>query len=232
MSEIIIEGYDVVNEPRDSLAAILRHAIAARPTTRMLDRRFSFHLYRLLAAGHPVRREELATALDIQSRVVDDLLDTWLPLIELDEYRRVRGFRGLTLEPTPHQFEISNAVLYTWCAWDAVFLPQILGATATVQSSCPQSGQQIALTITPTGLAHAEPSTPLLSFPLTSLDEMRNDLRSTFCQRIFFFASPSSATAWRERNDRTVLATYDEAEDLGRRRNAALFGDILSGEAS
>ena len=221
-----------MNEPQDSLAVILRNALALRPTTGGLDRRFSFHLYRLLAAGHPVRREELATALNIQTRVVDGLLETWLPLIELDEYRRIRGFRGLTLEPTPHRFAINDAELYTWCAWDAVFLPQILGTTATVQSSCPESGQQISLTITPTGLAHADPSTPLLSFPLTSLDEMRDDLRATFCQRIFFFTSPSAAIAWRERNDRTILATYDQAEDLGRRRNAALFGDILFDEAN
>ena len=36
-----------------------------------------------------------------------------------------------------HRFEVAGRTLYTWCAWDSLFLPQILGQEAEVESTCP-----------------------------------------------------------------------------------------------
>jgi alkylmercury lyase len=40
-----------------------------------------------------------------------------------------------------HRFEINGLTLWTWCAWDSLFIPEILAQTARVASRDPETGE-------------------------------------------------------------------------------------------
>jgi hypothetical protein len=50
---------------------------------------------------------------------------------------------ALSLRPTRHRFRVRGHDLYTWCGFDALFLPIILGERAGVASTCLVTGAEI-----------------------------------------------------------------------------------------
>lgn len=58
---------------------------------------------------------------------------------------------ALTLNPTEHRFRVRGHDLYTWCGFDALFLPLLLDERAAVRSTCPVTGEVIGLTVEPDG---------------------------------------------------------------------------------
>jgi alkylmercury lyase len=92
-------------------------------------------------------------------------LDEWIG-VYTDAEERVYGFWGLTISGMKHRFEVDGVRLHTWCAWDAIFLPELLAKTAQVESVCEQSAQPVRLTVSPNGVESAEPAAPFISFLL------------------------------------------------------------------
>ena len=74
------------------------------------------------------------------------------------------GFGGLAAAPLSHKFELDGRTLWTWCAWDSLFIPQILGENAEVTSSDPRTGAAIQLTVTPDGIQSHVPESAVVSF--------------------------------------------------------------------
>ena len=60
-------------------------------------------------------------------------------------------------------FSVDDQTLYTWCAWDSLFIPEILGHTARVESACPVTQARISLTVGPQRIIEAEPSGVVIS---------------------------------------------------------------------
>lgn len=206
---------------------VLQNVVALRPVDGEFERQFALSIYRLLARGEPVRREHLAAALNRQSSEVWGTLSNWPSLIEWNDNRRVVGFAGLTLEPTRHQLTMNGVTLFAWCAWDTLFIPQILGVTANVESTCPETGRAISITVSASGVTHAEPSCVVMSFPSIPLAAMKEDVRANFCQQVFFFSSIEDGTAWTSRKPETIVLNLEEAFELGVRKNALQFGALL-----
>ena len=117
--------------------------------------------------------------------------------------------------------------MYTWCAWDSLFIPEIIDKEAHAESICPESGQTISLTIVPSRIARREPPDPVLSFVLPEAPELRDDVRGSFCEHVHFFASRQAGESWVQRLNGLILITLDEAFELGIRKNDAQFGNLL-----
>lgn len=81
---------------------------------------------------------------------------------QVDDGGNVVG-AALTTRPTPHLFRVKDRDLYAWCALDALFLPGLLDETAEVASTCPVSGEEIRLTVSPEGVVEYLPSTGVLT---------------------------------------------------------------------
>ena len=79
---------------------------------------FCRELVRLLARGHPVTRERLATVLQVTAEQVAEVLAS-LADLEVDHSGHVVGW-GLTFIPTSHRFRLNGQQFYTWCALDAL----------------------------------------------------------------------------------------------------------------
>ena len=120
--------------------------------------------YRELAKGAPVTPAHLARAAQVPADAVTAAIARLPGLAQLDAEGRIFGFLGLTLRETPHRFVVAGRTLYTWCAWDTLFIPRVLDAEAHVESRCPITGRPIRLEITSHGVASVVPSEALMSF--------------------------------------------------------------------
>ncbi len=193
-------------------------------------KRLAVELSRQLARGEPVQPESLAAALgvptsEIRTLLEDEQLRGW---VFNDDEHRIVGFRGLAIPEMAHKFEVDGRTLYTWCALDSLFIPEVLGKPARVESRDPQTGTVIKLTVTPDGVEIAEPATTVVSVRVVDTEVVKTnpvEVMGTFCHHIFFFESPESGAKWTaRRGEGTFLVTLDEAFELGKRFNAAQFG--------
>ncbi len=175
---------------------------------------FCRELVRLLASGHPVTREHLATVVQMTAEQVAEVL-TCLSDLEVDQSGRIVGW-GLTLIPTPHRFQVHGKPLYTWCALDALTYPALLQLPARVESSCPVSGTQVSLSVTPTGIRDLTPPGAVVSLVMPAQDRSCDCDRGSFCEEGHFFRSRRDAAVWQgARSDARILCVED-AYQLGK----------------
>lgn len=186
-------------------------------------KRMSIGLYRLLAEGDPVLPRELATKVGLDEKRVHEMLRGW-PGVFFDKQGRVQGYWGLTIAEMKHRFEVAGKTLYTWCAWDSLFLPEILQKTAQVSSSCPVTGVRIMLTVHPDRIEIVEPAETVMSFPGADRIECGEDVITNFCHFVHFFRSPGAASRWLEKHPGHLILSSDEALELARKKNALQYG--------
>jgi alkylmercury lyase len=147
----------------------------------------------------------------------------------------VLGFGGLAAAQMHHRFEVDGRVLSTWCAWDSLFIPEILRQPARITSPDPESGELVRLVVTPDGIESAEPPNAAVSFALPdagAFGTSATNMMMKFCHFIFFFSSRLSGERWVAKHPGTFLYSLDEAFLLAKRFNARNFGLQLAGRAS
>jgi alkylmercury lyase len=91
--------------------------------------------------------------------------------------------------------QVDGRALAAWCAWDMLFLPELLGRTAGVPSRCPIAGEKISLTVGPAGVADLHPAETVVSF-MASDDPLGADVICSFCHFVHFFASEQAGRQW------------------------------------
>lgn len=182
--------------------------------------RLLFHLQRLLARGMPVSPEQLATVSHRSPEEIQALFQS--SNTEFDQEGNIVGF-GLSLQPTPHQFHLGEKTLYGWCALDTLAFPALLGRTARVVSSCPATGADIRLTVTPERIEHLEPVSAVISARLAGADTDFCDVRGVICNYGHFFVSREVASAWPSLHPQAVLLPVEEAAELGRELARQVF---------
>ncbi len=170
-------------------------------------------LWRLLAEGSPVSTSALASA---SHRSLPEI-QAELPSLDvrLDQEGKILA-SGLSLVPTPHQFQVGEQALFTWCALDTLAFPAVLGCSARVISTCPVTGKEIRLTVTPETIVDFSPAAAVLSVHLpgeaTSLCNVQEDI----CNDGLFFVSHEAAATWPRLHPQAVLLSVEEAAELGR----------------
>jgi alkylmercury lyase len=193
------------------------------------EQRVAVGLYRELSKGAAVEDLQLGRALDVSPAESRALLqrDAIKSLTYADNEGRVVGFGGLAVTPTHHRFEVDGRELWTWCAWDSLFIPEILGRTAHVASSDPESGEIVRLVVSPNEIKSVEPAKAVISFirpDALIFGTSAANVISRFCHFIFFFACPESGERWIATNSGTFLCSLDDAFALAKRFNAHNFG--------
>lgn len=202
------------------------------PKLSKSDQRVALVLYRELAKGAPVSAEQLADALEVPIDGAKEILnvDPIKSLVYSDEQGRVLGFGGLATASTHHQLEVDGRELWTWCAWDSLFIPELLGKTARVESQDPANGEIVRLTVSARGVESVEPEGAVVSFLIPDAKDFKesaSNLMANFCHFVFFFASRKSGEGWVADHQGTFLYSLDEASELARRLNAKMFGHAL-----
>ncbi len=199
------------------------------PTLNLLEQRLSLRLYRLLAEGQPVPRKVLAERLEVPDETVNRILDGW-PSVFSDNERRIVGYWGLSIpaaNKSSHTLRINGRTLSAWCAWDTLFLPQLVGHTADIESASPGDAGIVRLTITPQQVERVEPVGSQMSVLVPDAQEMQKNVVTSFCHFVHFFPSRQAAQSWTAKHAGTFLLSIHEAHVLARLKNEAQYRDVL-----
>jgi alkylmercury lyase len=199
--------------------------VAARPGLDEQQQRIAITLYRLLAEGRPVPRAQLAQSTGARPTDVERFFEEQ-PGIYLDDQTRVVAFWGLALGGMPQRVTVHGRELRTWCAWDTLFLPELLGESATIASTCPTTGALIELAVTPEGIRDISPAGAVLSF-VRREQPFDADTIETFCHFVHFFASHEAAGEWTARHPGTFVLSSDDGAEIAPRVNGASFDAVL-----
>jgi alkylmercury lyase len=207
-----------------TLAAELTAAMGA------LDEReqhLAVTLYRVLAEGEPAAQSELVRRSGLAADDVGEALERW-PGVFTDEDGRVVGFWGLSVRQMAHELELGGRRLYAWCALDTLFLPELLGATAQVRSTCPATGKRISLTVGSRTTTDVAPPETVMSF-LHRDEPFDAEVITTFCHYVHFFANRIAAEDWTSTRDGTFVISISDAAEIARLANAGRYPATLAG---
>jgi alkylmercury lyase len=197
------------------------------------DRRAAVALYRELAKGRPVDAVRLGNVLGISAAQSRELLErpSLRTHVYWDDRGRILGFGGLSVGKLHHAFEVDGSKLSTWCAWDSLFIPEILGRTARVTSADPENGESVRLVVTPDKIESVEPTDAVMSLiqpDANTFGSSAANVMAKFCHFVFFFSSPSSGSQWIAKYPGTFLCSLEDGMVLAKRLNARTFGRELN----
>ena len=184
-------------------------------------------LLALLAHREPVTDEQLAVKSNRRADEVTAALASW-PNVHRDGHGAVVAFSGLmvafsglSMRPTGHRFQVGGRELFTWCAWDTLFLPALLDEPAEVRSTCPISATPVRLRVDPGGIADAAPADLRVSFPPLASTSTA-DIVESFCCHVHFLAGDDAAQRWIDEHRDGQVLDLDDAHEVGRRATALL----------
>lgn len=221
----------IMKTPTEEKLAILeRQWRAACPHVFALsleERQAALLLLRELARGEAIASPDLARVLGVPAREAEALLkETHLaPMVSWDELHRVAGFWGLSTIRTRHRLQIRGRTLWSWCAQDSLFLPELVGETVDIESRNPESSEPIRLRVSPDRIESVEPASVVVSMVSPDTIDMRSatQIVATACHFIFFFASHELGERWVARHPGMTVLSIDEAFAFGKRLNAWLL---------
>jgi alkylmercury lyase len=191
------------------------------------EQRVSLALYRMLAEGNPVEPGQLAAKVGMPENDVRQNLNDW-PGVFTNDTGAVIGFWGLAVDPVGHRFTVDGRNLSVWCAWDAFFIPQLIGKTAHVASTCAVTKQPIELTIYHDGRVESNPPDAVISFLNPEAAKMMDNIVENFCHYILFFKSAEAGSQWVSTHNGTYLLRLADVELLSRRKNELQYRDALT----
>lgn len=172
----------------------------------------------LIANGTPVTPAALAEATGTSiEKITDDIENARREGAEVEDGAIV-GL-ALTLRPTEHLFRVRGNDLYTWCGFDALFIPIIVGERAEVTSTCPVTSADIQLTVEPDGtVSAASPGSVVVGIvghEVTSCCAVAGP-QSEICSQMPFFASRQASERWLADHPGVAIVNLDDAREIAR----------------
>ena len=203
----------------DKLAEIFTLAF---PQLDQIEKKQALILYRLLSLGKPVTIQQFAESIKQDEERTSALLNRWTG-IYYDDNKNVVGFWGLSVAEMQHQFIVDGRRLYTWCAWDTLFLPMILNYSAEIISTCPVSNTPIHLTVSPESIISANPQTAVLSFIQPDLKRIKENVTANFCHQVYFLASANESENWHIDHPDSFILSLEDGFRLGKNIVKSVF---------
>ena len=211
------------------LNGVVASLLTAFPKLDLFEQRLSLELYRQLAAGQPVPRATLAELLQVPIETLSRTIDGW-PGVFSDAQKRVVGYWGISLATayaSPHRLTVDGRRLSAWCAWDTLFLPQLLGKSAAIESTSPSPAVTVRLSVTPEGVKFVDPADTHVSFLTPDTASFQKDVVSTFCHFVHFFPSRRAGETWVAQHPGTFILSVADAHIIAARKNEAQYGAAL-----
>ena len=182
--------------------------------------RLLVRVLRSLARGRPVTQTDI-DRLAHEAGLAPDGAQAFLrEVTERDGSDRIIGVLGLSLGEHPHRFSVNGQPMATWCAEDTLFLPALLGQTATVESTSPVSQAPVRLTVGPDGVQRVSPAGAVVSIALVDPDQTAfgsvEAIWMAFCRHVHFFASRDEAERWAAGRGDIAILTPEEGHRIGR----------------
>ncbi len=161
-----------------------------------------------LRGSGPVDPKRLSTALRRTLPEMEPLLQSSGLVVGPDGY--------IHLSSGPHQIHLNGETLSGWCALDTLLFPLLMGHAARVVSTCPATGRQIRLTVTPQGIADLDPQAAVVSLLLPGEVTNACNAQATICAYGHFFVDRAHASIWPDLHPEAVLLSVEDAAHLAR----------------
>jgi len=201
--------------------------VDAFPCLNKEEQKLSLALYRFLSRGEPVSNNQLKTATDLSMNEIERTLHSW-PGVFFDEDDNVIAYWGLAIQEMRHRLHTDSNTSFAWCAWDTLFIPELLDEAVRVESTCPVTGNRIALNVSPTRVEVVSGKQVYVSFLTPDAEKLNADVATSFCHFVYFFDSKPVAEKWLTEHPGTFLLTLDEAFSIARAVNAGRYSDTLN----
>lgn len=187
----------------------------------------SLAIYRALAKGAPVVLDDIAGQLNLSPGELDQSL-ALLPgkTIDYDNEGNIVGFVGFSLKPANHSFFIGTKEFYTWCVFDALFLPSLLQTYARLVTTCPATAKKIEVNLSDQTVLDASPPSAVVSLVATTGEDCCNDIRAVFCNHVNLFHDYEAFEEWAEGRDGIIGVPLKEAFAMALQRNDWRYPDI------
>ena len=173
------------------------------------EQEISLKIYQLLAKKIHPNEAMLATELPYAAKQIEYVLEG----LKSGVYRKegnIIGFAGLTTHPMTHTITMNGITTYTWCALDALFIPQLLGEKTHVKSADPITKNPIELTIhgSQVNTAQADIAVSLIA---PDADKLSEDVIGNFCHFVHFFETRETGEKWIAHHPNSYLVSLREA---------------------
>lgn len=195
------------------------------PNLKNEERLISRFLYQKLALGRSVSIETIANELQEPIQDVQDHLNQ-MRYVEYSADSEVSAYRGVTLNKTKHHVFHNNFKIYTWCAFDTLFLADLLVKPVSISSNCPTCCKSIACKVTDRDLISLKETDTVMSFIIPNKVDYCEDLQNAFCCKVHFFCNEQCGSEWINMSPEIVFFDLAESLVIARERNRQFLGNI------
>jgi len=200
--------------------------VDAFPALSRSEQNLALTLYLQLAKGQAVQIDSLATLVSLRPEQVLSKLKHW-PGVFFNKDQCVIGFWGLSVQKMNYLMKMPNSICYAWCAWDTLFIPQLIKQIIEVTSVCPISSQSIQLQIFPTEVLCTEKNKPLVSFVQPDRKKLENNIIQSFCHSVYFLSNRAAAEKWILEYPNSILLTLSQAFEIGQQVNQQRYSNFF-----
>lgn len=171
---------------------------------------------RALVNGEPLTIDELGRLAEVSPLEVPKMLGQRPGFAHVDTLGRVVGLLGLSLQCSATRFDAAGRIVSTWCAWDSLFIPRVIGMRARIASHCPITKKLIQLVVGPEGVISTSTPDVRVSFLLGSDTDEGSGVVGVCCRHVHFLGSWKAADLWISDHPDGYVLTLDEAWEVGR----------------
>jgi alkylmercury lyase len=209
----------------NSLQSTIEQLQKLLPNLKKEERQISKFLYQKLALGRSVPIETIANELQKPIQDIQDHLKQ-MAYVEYSAASEISAYRGVTLNQTKHNVFHNNSKIYTWCAFDTLFLADLLAKPVSISSNCPTCFKAIACKVTDHDLTNFKSTDIVMSFIIPNKVDICEDLQNAFCCKVHFFCNEQCGSEWI--NLSSEIGFFDLADSLviAQERNRQFLGNV------
>ena len=205
----------------------INHLSAMMPVLTLQQKLLANIIYQTLALGESVSMAMIMKKLNI-STVEAKILVNSLDEIEKDQQSNITGFRGLSLTRGEFNIQVNNRQLFCWCAFDTLFVADLLSTPCKVIAQCGQSQQALSFTIDRNEIIYGHCESIFMSLALPSKECYQSNLQACFCHYVKFFKSKKLAQTWAQEYSDICILPLQQAFELAKQRNLLFLGYATS----
>lgn len=208
----------------NSLQSTVEQLQKLLPNLKKEERQISKLLYQKLALGRSVSIKTIANELNKPIQDIQDHLKQ-MSYIEFNAASKISAYRGVTLNQTQHYVFHNNSKIYTWCAFDTLFLADLLAKPVSISSNCPTCFKAIDFKVTDHDLTSFKDTDIVMSFIIPSKVDICEDLQNTFCSKVYFFCNEQCGSEWVDLSPAIRFFNFADSLIIAQERNHELLGE-------
>lgn len=196
------------------MQATIKSLLKLLPKFDSVQKQISKLLYLSLAKGKPIGKDEICESLGYTKNQLNSVLKT-IPCIEF-EGDEIVAYRGVTVQNSLYEFIHNGGKFFTWCAFDSLFMYDLIPGAKRIKSTCPSCSESISITESTIGETMVK-----MSFVLPKEVDYESNLKSSFCCNVSFYCSDICAS--QSTANECKVFTLQEGLIIAQKRNEHLL---------